>query len=114
MDCTKSAFKIIGKAINKQTNNIDDVEVLKLAIKALDKLRGVGVATASLILSIYTNVIPFMADESTMAISPGSKLKYDKKTYMKYVDKLIAKCEDLRQKTDRNKDDDDEVKEDVF
>merc|ERR1712228_615176 len=46
-----------------------------------------------------------------------------KKTYMHYVDKLIAKCEDLREKIDRNKnnndeakdlENDDEVKEDVF
>lgn len=125
MECTKSAFKIIYKAINKEKNNIHDVEQLTSSIKALDKLKGVGVATASLILSIYTNIIPFMADEvmsnkypllkyfsflcvlqSLMAISPGSKLKYDKKTYLNYVDKLITKCEHLRRKVDQNKLDD--------
>ena len=57
-----------------------------------------------------------------MAISPGVKLKYDKKTYMQYVNKLIGKCEDLREKVDQNKIDDeakdlendDDVKDDVF
>ena len=63
IECTKNAFKIIHNAINKETNNIDDIEQLKLSIKELDKLKGVGVATASLILSIYTKIIPFMADE---------------------------------------------------
>merc|ERR1712130_814521 len=69
-------------------------------------------ATASLILSIYTNVIPFMADESMMAISPGTKLKYDKKTYFAYVDKLIAKCAILKEKMHGKKNEnDDEAKD---
>merc|ERR1712062_438459 len=30
-----------------------------------------------------------------LAISPGSKLKYDMKTYLKYAEKLVEKCSEL-------------------
>ena len=61
IECTKNAFKIIPKAI--KNNNIYDIDQLKASINKLTKLRGVGVATASLILAIYTKIVPFMADE---------------------------------------------------
>eukprot|EP00483_Globobulimina_turgida_P011643 UN11665 len=78
--------------MNTEGNEINNSDKLKLSIKALAKLKGVGVATASLILAIYTKVIPFMADESMLAISPGLSLKYDMKTYINYVAKLVEKC----------------------
>eukprot|EP00483_Globobulimina_turgida_P008497 UN08514 len=92
IECTKNAFKIIKHAMNTEENKINNIDKLKLSIKALAKLKGVGVATASLILAIYTRVIPFMADESMLAISPGLSLKYDMKTYINYVGKLVEKC----------------------
>eukprot|EP01084_Bolivina_argentea_P288515 495204_1 len=101
--CTKNAFKIIKIAINKEQTNINDINKLKLSIKTLNNLKGVGVATASLILAIYTKNIPFMADESMLAVSPGLSLKYDMKTYLNYVAKLVEKCKILNE--DWNSDD---------
>ena len=60
---SKSAFKSIGQCINEEGTNIIDIDILKSNIKELSNLKGVGPATASLVLAIYTKVVPFMADE---------------------------------------------------
>eukprot|EP00486_Rosalina_sp_Unknown_P008303 CAMPEP_0201594280 /NCGR_PEP_ID=MMETSP0190_2-20130828/191645_1 /ASSEMBLY_ACC=CAM_ASM_000263 /TAXON_ID=37353 /ORGANISM="Rosalina sp." /LENGTH=155 /DNA_ID=CAMNT_0048053827 /DNA_START=362 /DNA_END=829 /DNA_ORIENTATION=+ len=80
----------------------------------------VGPATASLILAVYTKIIPFMADESMLGIWPGLSLKYDMKMYLKYAEALIEKCDslgmneddDLSQDDKKDGSDNDEEEED--
>lgn len=63
----------------------DDYEAtLKSSIKTLSTLRGVGPATASLILSAYTDAIPFFADEAYKTVFPGEKIKYDLRGYLSF------------------------------
>jgi len=92
---SETAFRAVAQCLDDQGTNIQDTDALKLSIKELSKLKGVGVATASLVLAIYSKVVPFMADESMLAVSPGTKLKYDIKSYLNYTDKLVAKCNAL-------------------
>ena len=62
--CEYDECIINGTNITYSYNDtILDIDVLKQSIKILIKLKGVGVATASLILAIYTKNVPFMADE---------------------------------------------------
>eukprot|EP01083_Nonionella_stella_P172914 594783_1 len=109
IECTANAFELIQPAI--QNGNITDMDTLQASIKVLSKLKGVGVATASLILAIYTNVVPFMADESMLAIAPGSSLKYDKKTYINYAKQLIQKCNTLDNDRNNTEESEEKVKE---
>jgi len=60
---SKSAFKFITQCLNDQGTNIVDIVILTSSIKEMANLKGVGVATASLVLAIYTKVVPLMADE---------------------------------------------------
>eukprot|EP00485_Elphidium_margaritaceum_P002528 CAMPEP_0202694660 /NCGR_PEP_ID=MMETSP1385-20130828/8464_1 /ASSEMBLY_ACC=CAM_ASM_000861 /TAXON_ID=933848 /ORGANISM="Elphidium margaritaceum" /LENGTH=232 /DNA_ID=CAMNT_0049350549 /DNA_START=107 /DNA_END=805 /DNA_ORIENTATION=+ len=103
IECTQNAFALINSAVRAQ--KICDVEIVKKAINVLCRLKGVGVATASLILAIATKVIPFMADESMRAIWPNKTLKYDMKTYMSYLQELIKKCATMKVSADIDDDD---------
>ncbi|KAF8078806.1 hypothetical protein FPV67DRAFT_1466565 [Lyophyllum atratum] len=70
-----------------------DWEEVKKAMDVLCELKGVGPATASLILSLlYPSVIPFFSDEATVDVlaPPGGRkgIKYTAKTYKALYDAL--------------------------
>merc|ERR1719499_1800323 len=68
-----------------QDFNPDDYEAtLRSSIKTLSILKGVGPATASLILSVYSDMIPFFADEAYKTVFPGEKIKYDVRGYLNF------------------------------
>ena len=83
---------------------------LRKAISTLTKLKAVGPATASgrnsysmhhifLIIAIlcvtHPESVPFMADESTMAVSGIGKLDYTLKQYLHYADAICSKAQEL-------------------
>ncbi|KAL9097222.1 MAG: hypothetical protein Q9165_000649 [Trypethelium subeluteriae] len=85
IESTKEAFECISKAL--RTDRSDDIE---RPINCLTKLRGVGPATASLILSCYDQSrFPFFSDElyrwlhwdEEKGIGWDRKLKYTKGEY---------------------------------
>lgn len=53
-------------------------------------LKGVGPATATMILQAFSNDVPFMSDEAMLQVFNGdkSKLKYDVKTCGIFIEKI--------------------------
>lgn len=83
-EITKGAFQCIGN--------------MKQAIEKLCKLRAVGPATASAILTAYDpESYAFMADEAVSAILPG-KIEYTLKYYLKYMDEVLKTSKSLSEK----------------
>ena len=66
---------------------------VKKSMAALCKLRGVGPATASAVLAHVDGAFPFMADEALEGC--GLERKYDMPTYLKFMDRLQAKADEL-------------------
>lgn len=91
IEVSTCAFSMIDEFSNNLM--IEDLEFIKKCITQLSKLSGVGCATASLILAIYTNNIPFMSDECMKSV--GLSLKYTLKHYLLMVEKLVNKCQQL-------------------
>lgn len=60
------------------------------AVKILSELKGVGPATATMILQTMSNGVPFMSDEAMLQVFQGdkSKLKYDLKTCGIFVERV--------------------------
>lgn len=60
------------------------------AVKTLSELKGVGPATATMILQAKSDDIPFMSDEAMLQVFDGdkAKLKYDVKTCGVFIDKV--------------------------
>lgn len=89
----KTVRAVTEKAFSAYTGNDGSVEKVKEAILALTEVKGVGPATASLILSVYDPVsVPFFADELFLyttargmfaSQAPGQKykIKYNLKEY---------------------------------
>ncbi|KAJ3019433.1 hypothetical protein HKX48_002076 [Thoreauomyces humboldtii] len=65
------------------------------AVKDLCELSGVGPATASAILSAHTPELPFMSDEALSTIYPSGKLPYTNAAYVKLLQTLREKAEEL-------------------
>ncbi|ESP01446.1 hypothetical protein LOTGIDRAFT_186224, partial [Lottia gigantea] len=61
---------------------------LSAAIQALTVLKAIGPATASAILTSGCPDVPFMADESMLALPEISSLEYNLKTYLFYAEKV--------------------------
>ena len=69
------------------------------AIRELSKLKAVGPATASAILSAGApDIVPFMADEAMMAIPDLGEIDYRLPFYMKYVEKINQVLQQLQRK----------------
>jgi hypothetical protein len=60
------------------------------AAKTLSVLKGVGPATATMILQAKSDTIPVMSDEAMLQVFDGnkSKLKYDFKTLTSFLGKI--------------------------
>jgi hypothetical protein len=68
------------------------------SLSALCALKGVGVATATAVLSVFVpNLCPFMADEVIDAVVVDEKRDYTIKIYRKVQKSLVAKAQELNQ-----------------
>lgn len=90
--CTAAAAKVLGE-IDRTTSKAEIVAAVKTALTEVCKLKGVGPATGTLVMSIFKpDVVPFFQDETFYWITANydTKLKYDKKEYAKLFDKILA------------------------
>ena len=69
---------------------LTSLEKILAAVKALSVLKGVGPATATMILQAYSDDVPFMSDEAMLQVFNGdkTKLKYDLKTCGLFIEKI--------------------------
>jgi 3-methyladenine DNA glycosylase/8-oxoguanine DNA glycosylase len=67
------------------------------SIKTLSELKGVGPATATMVLQAKSDVVPFMSDEAMLQVFNGdkTKLKYDLKTCTTFIEKIYNIAESL-------------------
>ena len=79
---TEKAFSELGSQMTKNA--------MSTAIKTLSELKGVGPATATMILQAKSEEVPFMSDEAMLQVFGGdkTKLKYDTKTCGIFIDKI--------------------------
>lgn len=90
-DHTTNAVKVLSPLSPSQTKK----EITIIIISALDrvcKLKGVGPATGTLVLSVFKpDVVPFFQDELFAWLIPehSAKLKYDKKEYGMLLDRAL-------------------------
>ena len=95
------AFSILSSKKDKDKDGLFyDLKQLRAAINELSKLKGIGPATASLILATKDHTVPFMADEALAAV--GLPMRYDVSTYIKFADVLQTKCLQLNKIIDAN------------
>jgi len=85
-ECSQKAFKVVGDGEQGH---------IRKGITELCKLKGLGPATASAILSAYSKDVPFMADEAVQKLCPGKSIKYTMKGYMEFVERV----EDIKHPT---------------
>jgi len=72
--------------------NNDNYNDWKKALNELIKLKGIGVATASIVLAVFAqHLCPFMSDEVIKAIYYNSKICYTNSVYVFIQAKLAAK-----------------------
>jgi hypothetical protein len=66
------------------------IESIITATKTLSELKGVGPATATMVLQAVSDEVPFMSDEAMLQVFNGdkTKLKYDLKTCKTFVEKV--------------------------
>lgn len=86
---TKEAFKLVLDSV-KDLDEDTYVKLIKTSLTILVKLRGVGPATASLILSLLNKITkiapPFFSDEAAYYIFKShDKLKYSMSEYIKFL-----------------------------
>ena len=85
--CTGKALNILCDVNDKEYNN------WKNALKELMKLKGIGVATASIILAIFVPTFcPFMSDEVIESVYDG-KIDYTLSVYLNIQSKLVDKVQ---------------------
>jgi len=86
---TEKAFSELG---NKTT-----ISSILAAVKTLSELKGVGPATATMVLQAKSDDIPFMSDEAMLQVFNGdkTKLKYDLKTCKTFIEKVYEVAKDL-------------------
>lgn len=113
IDITTEGFGILLDYFTKVHNRVnwesseerkEYVDVVRKSVKKLTELRGVGPATASLMLSLLGGINkyltpPFFSDESFLYlvvdnIRPGTKIKY---TLKEYTDELLPKYFEMLQ-----------------
>ncbi|KAK9811619.1 hypothetical protein WJX72_007087 [[Myrmecia] bisecta] len=88
---TQEAFDHLSRADMKAAASQAQV---KQAIETLNKLKGIGPATASAVLTAYDATVPFMSDEAMAAALSGSK-EYTLKQYLLLVEALQQKAQKL-------------------
>jgi endonuclease III-like uncharacterized protein len=73
------------------------MEVIMAAVKNLSELKGVGPATATMILQAKSDRVAFMSDEAMLQVFNGdkTKLKYDNKTCRLFLEKINGIVEEL-------------------
>ena len=87
--CTGKALDIL---CNEENDKFDD---WKAALKELITLKGIGVATASIVLAVFSPIhCPFMSDEVIESVHDG-KLDYTNSVYLSIQSKLTNKMEIL-------------------
>lgn len=66
------------------------IESIMMAVKTLSELKGVGPATATMVLQAVSDEVPFMSDEAMLQIFDGdkTKLKYDIKTCKAFIESI--------------------------
>lgn len=91
--CTNKALNILHKDHNKW----------KQALTELKSLKGIGVATASIILAVFVpEVCPFMSDEAYKSVC-SDKMSYTNKEYYYLQQKLVDKANALNSANNVNK-----------
>mmetsp|Transcript_7624 Transcript_7624/g.21811 ORF Transcript_7624/g.21811 Transcript_7624/m.21811 type:complete len:226 (+) Transcript_7624:3-680(+) len=66
------------------------------AMQTLTSLKGVGPATASAIAAVVRpDIVPFTSDEAVQGV-PGLAVKYDIKTFQKFMSRILEKVAALR------------------
>jgi hypothetical protein len=77
------------KAFSELANPTSIPSILT-SVKTLSELKGVGPATATMILQAQSDDIPFMSDEAMLQVFNGdkTKLKYDVKTCGVFIEKV--------------------------
>lgn len=91
VDASKAAFEKLGSGFG----------ALKAALDALCVLKGIGPATASLILSLFSpDIAPFMSDEAVLALSSSAaKIDYTANRYLQYANEVKALRTKLNKQT---------------
>ncbi|KAI9202176.1 uncharacterized protein BJ171DRAFT_187003 [Polychytrium aggregatum] len=95
---TSNTDQLVQKATHDGLAAVTPVSTLDSvvrAIQALSVLSGVGVATASAILSIYDPSVPFMSDEALAEVGPAGKLAYTLPAYKRLYETLKSKAAEL-------------------
>lgn len=101
-ECSSSAAGILQSRVDVGKSNLKtSFDATQKALDAVSALSGVGPATASLVLAVYSpEDIPFFEDEvfqwlcSDTWLQKGGKLKYDKKEY----EQLFRQLWELRER----------------
>lgn len=99
-----AAFKEAEELDTDELEQDDRDAIVKSCIKTLSALKGIGPATASLILSLYSPHFAFMSDEASLAVLP-EPLRYSESEYIRFNRAMHKKAEELNEKMDmtRNK-----------
>lgn len=79
---TQNAFKELG-------SRVTTASAIK-GVKTLSELKGVGPATATMVLQAMSDDVPFMSDEAMLQVfnADKTKLKYDIKTCEAFINKI--------------------------
>jgi hypothetical protein len=86
---TEKAFSEIG--------GLAAIPSILKAVKTLSELKGVGPATATMVLQAKSEDVPFMSDEAMLQVFDGdkTKLKYDIKTCGVFIGKIYDIVDNL-------------------
>ncbi|KAJ3185342.1 hypothetical protein HDU85_001392 [Gaertneriomyces sp. JEL0708] len=88
------------ETVSRAAFELLDQSTTLAALKELTKLKGVGPATASAILSAFDESVPFMSDESLCLIYSKNKIPYTAKAYEALLTHLRGLSERLNKETD--------------
>lgn len=90
-------MQVITDEAYTQLLDASDMEDVMTAVKKLSELKGVGPATATMILQAKYDKVAFMSDEAMLQVFNGdkTKLKYDNKTCGLFLEKINGLVEAL-------------------
>ncbi|KAJ3323349.1 hypothetical protein HDV06_001869 [Boothiomyces sp. JEL0866] len=105
-ECSKAAFQIIETSANADPkDSVEastlfgesdivslDIDVVKRAINELTKLHGIGVATATAVLSCVYDFIPFMSDQALYATVAKQKYRYTFPEYQALYNTIVEEA----------------------